>query len=289
KYIYKKVGAAYQEFLSGASVANGTLNFLCEIGCDRIVFMGQDLSYTEEGLHAKGVSSEKDDKAWVEKQEYTVMENIYGEKVYSIDVYLQMKYAMEATIKRYPNIEFLNATEGGLGIEGVVNVTAQEVLDESLKEEKAANIKEEIDCRLKDENIRKEYYEKMNQGMAIMKEELQEVIEIHKEMLKFLKKLTSLKQKNANFNRIENEIRYLETLENKLEEIPVYKEVIANALQADLLSIKVSFGYKGSDKNKIIESKERIIVSTIAKVKEYVHIAYKLIEDDYTSIIINQE
>ncbi|NSJ92692.1 DUF115 domain-containing protein, partial [Coprococcus sp. MSK.21.13] len=89
KYIYKKVDIPFREFLSGASVANGTLNFLCGVGCKRIIFMGQDLSYTEEGLHAKGLSTEKEDKKWIEKQKYTVVENIYGEKVYAIDAYLQ--------------------------------------------------------------------------------------------------------------------------------------------------------------------------------------------------------
>lgn len=289
KYIYKKVHIPFREFLSGASVANGTLNFLCELGCKRIIFMGQDLSYTEEGLHAKGLSTEKEDKKWIEKQKYTVVENIYGEKVYAIDAYLQMKYAMEATVKRYSNIEFLNATEGGLGIDGTENVKAQQVLDEKLKEEENIEIKEEIQYILSDENIKKEYNEKIKQGLYIMKEELLKVSEIQEEMIKFLGNLNKLKQKEVSLNRIENEIRYLETLEEKLEEIPVYKEVISRALQADLLSIKTNFGYKGSNREKIIESKEKIIVNTIAKVKEYVHLAYRLIEDDYSDIVIKRE
>lgn len=289
KYIYKKVHIPFREFLSGASVANGTLNFLCELGCKRIIFMGQDLSYTEEGLHAKGLSTEKEDKKWVEKQKYTVVENIYGEKVYAIDAYLQMKYAMEATVKRYSNIEFLNATEGGLGIDGTENVKAQQVLDEKLKEEENIEIKEEIRSILSDENIKKEYDKKIKLGLYIMKEELLKVSEIQEEMIKFLGDLNKLKQKDVSLNRIENGIRYLETLEEKLEEIPVYKEVISRALQADLLSIKTNFGYKGSNREKIIESKEKIIVNTIAKVKEYVHLAYRLIEDDYSDIVIKRE
>ncbi|NSJ92737.1 hypothetical protein G7A79_27075, partial [Coprococcus sp. MSK.21.13] len=218
-----------------------------------------------------------------------VVENIYGEKVYAIDAYLQMKYAMEATVKRYSNIEFLNATEGGLGIDGTENVKAQQVLDEKLKEEENIEIKEEIQYILSDENIKKEYNEKIKQGLYIMKEELLKVSEIQEEMIKFLGNLNKLKQKEVSLNRIENEIRYLETLEEKLEEIPVYKEVISRALQADLLSIKTNFGYKGSNREKIIESKEKIIVNTIAKVKEYVHLAYRLIEDDYSDIVIKRE
>lgn len=288
KYIYKKMGISFREFLSGASVANGTLNFLCDTGCKRIVFMGQDLSYTEEGLHARGVDTEKEYKDWVKKMEYTVVKNIYGERAYTIHSFLQMKYTIEGTVKKYTNVEFLNATEGGLGIDGAKNVTAQEVLDK-LKEETAIHIKEEIDAKLRDKDIKIEYDEKIKQGLNIMKEELLQVRSIQKEMIKILGKMVKLKQANASLNEIENEIRYLETLEKRIEEIPVYKEVIVSALQADLLSIKTSFGYKGSNREKIIESKEKIIVNTMGKVKEYVDLAYKLLENNYSSIVINRE
>lgn len=285
KYIYRKSKIPFQEFLSGASVANGLLNLLCGIGCNRIIFMGQDLSYTKEGLHAKGITTEKEDEQWLKTQKYIIVKNVYGEDVYSIDPYLQMKYTMEATIERYKNIEFLNATEGGLGIEGAENLTAEEVLYKKLNNEEVISL-EEIYCKLKDNNIKKGYKEKIEQGLDIMKKELLEVREIQEEMLKFIKKLMKLKEKNINLNRVENELIYLETLENKIKEIPAYKEVIANALQSDLLSIKTSFGYKGSERSKIIESKEKIMVSSLIKVREYIDLAHKLIEDDYNEIIL---
>ncbi|WP_035289854.1 6-hydroxymethylpterin diphosphokinase MptE-like protein [Clostridium sp. KNHs214] len=287
KYIYKKTGIPFREFLSGSSVANGVLNFLCEIGCSRVVFMGQDLSYTEEGLHAKGITTEKEDKQWLEKQRYIILKNIYGEKVYSIDSYLQMKYVMEATIRNYKNIEFLNATEGGIGIEGAENLTAQEVFDKKLKRETRINL-EEIGSRFSNEDIKKQYKKKIDQGLNIMKEELLEIRNIQEDMLKFIKKLIKLKEKNVSLNRIENELIYLETLENRIKEIPVYKEVVSPALQSDILSIKTSFSYKGSDRNKIVQSKEKIIVNSIMKVREYIDLAYKLIEDDYSEIIFKQ-
>lgn len=289
KYIYRKANIPFQEFFSGASVANGTLNFLCKVGFSRIIFMGQDLSYTEEGLHAKGVNSQKEDKEWTKKQNYTIVKNIYGEKVYSIGSYLQMKYTMEATINRYPKIEFLNATEGGLGIDGALNITAQGVINEKLKKEEKIFIENQILSRSSSTNIKKEYDEKMNQGLKIMKRELLEVTDIQQEMLRFLKKLTQLKRKNSSLNRIEGEIKYLETLQNRIEKITLYKEVITRALQSDLLSIKTNFGYKGSDREKIIESKEKIIINTAVKIKEYIDLAYRLIEDDYNDIVIKRE
>ncbi|WP_048601373.1 motility associated factor glycosyltransferase family protein [Rubeoparvulum massiliense] len=286
KYIYQKAKIPYKEFLSGASVANATLNFLCDIGCKRIILMGQDLSYTEEGLHAKGVSSELEDKEWAKKHEYTLMNNIYGEKVYAIDPYLQMKYTIEATVKRYPNVEFLNATEGGLGIEGVANLTAQEVLDVRLKNESNIQFEDEITLCMDTKDIKHEYYEKLSQGLDIMKVELLEVIKLQDEMILSIKRLTKLKQKKVSTNRIENEIRYLESIENRLEEIAAYRDVIVHALQADLLSIKTRFSYKGSNLDKQNEAKEIIIVNTLAKTREFVNLAFRLIEGDYNSIKI---
>jgi hypothetical protein len=48
--------------------------------------MGQDLSYTEEGLYGGGrYTTEKDNKEQIEKRKFKIVENIYGEKVYTTD------------------------------------------------------------------------------------------------------------------------------------------------------------------------------------------------------------
>ncbi len=288
KYIYKKAGIDYQEFLSGASVANATVNFLCDIGLKRIVFMGQDLSYTEEGLHAKGLGeeTEKRDQEHLAKKRYTVVENIYGEKVYTTDVFLSMKYSIEDTVKRHPNIEFINATEGGLGIDGSVNLTAQEVFESILEGAPFIHIQEEIDARIKDEKLQKEYHEKINKALDIMKEELNDIKIVLNDMMKFLNKLNKLKQKNASIRKMESEIRYLETLQKRMEEIPLYKEVIINDLSSDFLSIKTTFGYKGSDREKAVESKEKILLNTAVIVKEYVDLACGILDGKYKNMAI---
>lgn len=218
-------------------------------------------------------------RIYIEIKKYKIVENIYGEKVYTTDTFLQMKYTMEATIRRYPDIEFINTTEGGLGIDGAINLTAQKLLDEISKDVKI-NIEKEIIIRLNNENTKKEYNEKVNQSLAIIKKELLDVKAKQDDIIENLKKARKLKQRNVSLSRIENEIKYLETLEKEIEEIPVYKDFIALALHAFFLSIKTSFSYKGSDRNKIIESKERIIANFSALVKEYIELALILIEND---------
>lgn len=286
KYIYNKVDIPYSEFLAGSSVAVSTLNLLCGFECKRIIFMGQDFSYTKEGLHASGTAIEKEDKESLRNNQERIVKNIYGEDVFAMDKYFNIKYEMEPTIAINPDIEFLNATEGGVGIDGVINVTAQEVLDDKLKHEKPINLDEEIESKFNDENSMNEYSEKINNGFSIMKDELLKVRTIQNKMLDIIKKLLDLKQRNSNLSDIEREINSLEEFLKRIEEIPVYNEVIVRALQADILSIKTSFGYKGSEKEKIIESKEKIITNILKKNKEYIDLACFLIEDDHANIMV---
>lgn len=87
------------------------------MGCGSIVLVGQDLSYTQEGLHVKhgGYLTEAEEAKNVAEGQVT--RNIFGEPVKTNPTYLNYKAIFEKKIGEFPG-KVLNATEGGLEIEG---------------------------------------------------------------------------------------------------------------------------------------------------------------------------
>lgn len=278
KYIYDKSGVQYIEFKNGPSVANGALDLVCNLCCKRVVFMGQDLSYTKEGLYAKGTTTafKEEEKAWLDNQSYELVENIYGENVYAIHSFLQMKYVMEKTVKQYSQVEFLNATEGGLGIEGAYNVTAKEVLEKILINEDDFDL-EYLNLRINNSDITEKYADSLDIGLQVMKLELDKVINIQKDIVDSLIKIES--RNNKNLNKIENELFYIEKRRTNLLEISLYKDVIEPELRADIFSLIASYEYKGNNKDKLIESKLKILVGITNKVSENIEIMLELMNE----------
>ena len=89
-----------------------------------IVFIGQDLCYKGNTLHAEGTSEQ------YTKSETSVTnaKDIFGEDVTIPNDFMLFKNQIETTIKEHPGIKFLNATEGGVHINGAKDIKLVEVL-----------------------------------------------------------------------------------------------------------------------------------------------------------------
>lgn len=282
KYVYRKGNIDCIEFNSGPSVANGALDLVCKLGCKRVIFMGQDLSYTNEGLHAKGITEESQmaDQEVIDNQKFTIFENIYGEKVYAIHSFLQIKYVMEKVIARYPEIEFLNATEGGLFIDGTDNISAKDIIEQKKIYEDNLDFKKFEDV-LNDIEKKDEYFSKIKTGLNIVKSELTELKNMQLEIDLFLLKIKKMKTKNKyrNLTKIENDLIYVEKLRLKMSNNSFYKDVIYNMLKVHLFSIEKTYGYRGKNIEKIIDSTEEIIRRSSKKISEYIDTSIALLDE----------
>ena len=130
--------AAYKYFsedllssTGGLSVVNIAHAIAVQMGCKKVVMIGQDCCFSGNKKHAKGSWSEgsvhnKSDKS-------ILLKDINGEAVYSSDVFIGIKRAIERFIETAPNCKFINATEGGLPIIGARNMTLRQVIDKELK------------------------------------------------------------------------------------------------------------------------------------------------------------
>jgi hypothetical protein len=132
RYLRHKQQKKTMPVASGFSVANVALNFACKWGCPKIILMGQDLCYTKKKAYASGAWDEQDPSKKLNYEEMAQVKNIFGEDVYTDNVFLAMKMAFERTCAHYPQLRFINASEGGLAINGIDNMPLRQVLDKEL-------------------------------------------------------------------------------------------------------------------------------------------------------------
>ncbi|MFH1155862.1 MAG: 6-hydroxymethylpterin diphosphokinase MptE-like protein [Pseudomonadota bacterium] len=119
-WINKTLGGKIPSIGAG-TVAHMNLHAAIIMGCSPIVFVGQDLAYSEEkdhaqnvalgdNLHMKKVLTTKDNWIWVK--------GIYGGRVRTSRTFSNYKSVFEGIIRQNDAVHFINATEGGAFIEG---------------------------------------------------------------------------------------------------------------------------------------------------------------------------
>lgn len=113
-------------FSTGGSVSTTALDIGITLGCKRIIFLGLDLAFTDNYVHASGTSrrnlTDSDDL----RQVTDVFENsIYTSR--SLDIYRNW---IENRIQGVKDIEFIDATEGGAKIAGMKIMKLSECINE---------------------------------------------------------------------------------------------------------------------------------------------------------------
>lgn len=113
---------------TGGNVAASAFHMAVDWGYRKIILVGQDLAVSSDKLHA----GDADEKLQVEKKAFRVVEveGYYGDTVYAtLDFDSYRKY-YEKIICNDENLEVINATEGGVKIEGTIQKSLKEVIEE---------------------------------------------------------------------------------------------------------------------------------------------------------------
>lgn len=120
----------------GASVSIYALMTVLFYGCDPIVFIGQDLAYTDRS-HIDGVFLATRVNPAEPRGQFLWVEGVYGDRVPTIPPFLCYKVNIEEIIKRHPDREFINCTEGGAKIEGAEIMPLRECLQKYCSQPRA--------------------------------------------------------------------------------------------------------------------------------------------------------
>jgi hypothetical protein len=115
---------------TGLSVAHYIFGALCAFGCERIVFVGQDLAFPGGKTHADGTHSQlavsKADTYTDGKRMTTVISELTGEEMLTREDMYIYKCFFEKMVASTAT-PCVNATEGGAGIKGTQAMTLSDV------------------------------------------------------------------------------------------------------------------------------------------------------------------
>ncbi|MCB2340753.1 motility associated factor glycosyltransferase family protein [Clostridium estertheticum] len=278
RYIQEDVCKSTFTIASGFSVANVALDAIIKMGCKKIIFMGQDLCYTEGSLYAKGSwTSEAIDFS---TNRFIKSKNVFNEDVYTDKQFMGMKSLLENMVEKNSEIEFINATEGGLHIEGAKDRIFQDVIREVLLKEYDVErtINDIYDKYDFSENSDKIYYAIINIDLEINK-----ILIENDKRIKVLKKINKYKEREMGVNKLIYELDYFKNLEDTLEENRFYKYSIKNILISKFNTINANFYYKGFNKIEELNSKLNIEFGKSLELEKYLKLLKSLIEEFKTS------
>lgn len=137
RYIEEQIGLTSSELDEGHNVVNFSVSLAERLGCHPIIFVGLDMAYTGMRGYSSGVVADakvtvKDIKKKGIDDAAVVRPDIYGKPIYTLWKWIDESAWLANYAKEHPGLSFFNATEGGLGIEGVPNVSLQQVVDKAL-------------------------------------------------------------------------------------------------------------------------------------------------------------
>ncbi len=113
QWVWRSQGIGQDSFLQGnlASVAHLNLSTAIYMGCNPVVFLGQDLCMWEGASdHAEGVVISG--KNFADRPGAKEARSVTGEKVFTDDTWVSQKYSLEAMISRVRKTVFVNASMG---------------------------------------------------------------------------------------------------------------------------------------------------------------------------------
>lgn len=276
-YIYNRAKIKYSLSRSGFSIANTALDTLIKLGFENIIFVGQDLCYTKERLYAKGSWLESD-KLNINDggKKYRKLMDINGNEVYSDDGFIGMKSIFENTILFNPNINFINATEGGIGIDGTKIKSFQRVIDEDLIND--YDFEKFFDDLFLESEVNNDS-SKIYDIILELEDEIDKMIKINDSRIKRLNKFDINIQKGLTINKMEQEITYLNRFEEQLNNLDSYKTCIKINMDDAYKVIKLKNKYEGNDKKKIVLNIKSILETASCELKLYLYYFKSCIED----------
>lgn len=134
--LFQMNGKTIEGFPTGGSVATLAFSLACHLGFRKIIFVGQDLAYTDHKSHADGtfqdVMPEENTEKFIKvpgnyEEEVPTLKNLDGYRKW-------FEEYIEWWQKRH-DTEFINATEGGAKIKGTTLMTLAEVIDQECTKE----------------------------------------------------------------------------------------------------------------------------------------------------------
>ena len=259
---------------SGFSIANIAFDLVSKWGCPKVILVGQDLCYTNNAMHADGSWSDGLSLGH-EKRDMIITQDIYGQTVWTSEVYLGMKKLFEDMICGY-KVDCINASEGGLPIAGSRNKPLRQVLDHELSGK--GDITAVINKALKQARIHQE--KNISQEIvAEIEADLDAMTQIYTGRMEVLMSAQAMRQDNQDAAAILKALEPLQQEEGQLLSLDFYREVIKPLLSDILQAIRMSVAYTGSDLNCQADALIKAYAGEAVELRKMISLNRKLLEE----------
>lgn len=242
KYLEEMLGVEVDSLIQGGSVAHFCMGLAVYMGCSTVIFIGQDLAYTNEKFQAEGTYAgeeidglkyryENNKEEWDKDKNYSLyVKDIYGNKVRTSSILNTYREEFEDLIESLNEIKFINSTEGGADIKGTevmdlkdsIKLYGLEVLNKNLEEILGSKI-------TIDEN---EFINKMLKvidKLEIIKKACEDGLEYSDKMLHFYKD-----NRKCNINKVFRELDRIDSVINNKEDIGFFAYKVVSAINSVL-------------------------------------------------------
>jgi len=245
RYYYDWMGQKPFMIDDHSSVSVAAIDMLLLMGCNPVILIGQDLSYQENRNYA---DAKTDTLSNFQKQNSIEDTDIYGNKVYTYYGYKAVQNDIEVTAIRYRDmIKIYNATEGGLNIHGIENALFSDLYDRHIKSREYDvhdRLKEAMD---NDINVNKKSggrdaglepdSKTVDNFFGHLIDACGDVEKLVGEKESGFIALEKLIQRGVSSNRINDEMKYIQSYNKRLDEIPFFKQVVFPNIDSSLAFI----------------------------------------------------
>lgn len=256
KYFMKPLGKR-GDITMGGSVSTAAYDFAIRIGANPIIMLGLDLSFPNHQTHIKGSYHEENFFTEIGKLDsydsriYKVLvsgnlreeKNVYGESVFTDSRFDMYRNWYEEQCKINSSKKFYNATEGGVIIKAMENITVDELL------KKLDNINIEIDKNSEELNKKNEILSNIKTGLEKIDSE---IIELKPYVLNAIKLCDEINSELKRHRKVDKLLEKLNESDIKILNISKVNEFLGVTMQRVIKSITEGFEFEDSNYDKSI-------------------------------------
>lgn len=181
-------GADMRTFQSNYSVTGLCIQLAAYMGCQTVVFTGQDLSFPNRQYYSRGVNHVEPEVATtITNDASMVIGNVFGQTNYTNHTMFVTLRDIENLIQLFPGVQFINASQHGAVIKGTVFQTLEELNYAKLATRAVNFIKDLFDSA--------KVEDRTPEVIAKMQRDLQELSKLRSTLDRLLKQINRVKSK----------------------------------------------------------------------------------------------
>ena len=137
EYLENELKIRGHGFTEMASITGFLTQIAIMLGLNPIIYVGVDLAYTNDQSYSGGVvslNSSDDDANLKQTQNVKIATyDIYQNPIMTNTIWVRESQMLKSLVEFHPDIQFINSTEGGLGIKSVRNLSLSQVSEDFLQ------------------------------------------------------------------------------------------------------------------------------------------------------------